>query len=99
MSSRLVYRYQFAADVDLDDVEASLLLALWGTESLHGEAQTRLDAAHTFDRRLRRCVIDATSAVGRDLCRLFTGYLRRELAEDQFSVKRMPVSHGSESAA
>lgn len=34
-----------------------LVLALLTTESLHGEAQTRLDAAHYFDADQRACVI------------------------------------------
>ncbi len=38
-----VYRYGFQPCVPLEEVEASLLLALMATESLHGEAQVRLE--------------------------------------------------------
>ena len=34
-----VYRYTFTPGVPLEDLEASLLLAILATESLHGEAQ------------------------------------------------------------
>ena len=44
-----LYRYTFKPDVPLEEVEASLLLAVLATESLHGEAQVRLDAAHFLD--------------------------------------------------
>ena len=72
-----LYQYTFAAEVPLEDVEAALLLALWGTESLHGVAQTFLDAGHYLDAAKRQCAIDAATPVGRCLNRLFAGFLRR----------------------
>lgn len=84
-----LYRYAFTDSVNMDDVEELLILAYFGAESLHGESQARLDAAHAFDRDQRSCVVDASTAVGRDINRLFTGYLRRELASNQFSVRRL----------
>ena len=87
-----VYRYRFQPCVDADDVESSLLLAIWGVESLHGETQTRLDAAHLFDAQKKSCVIDAGTEVGRTLNRLFLGYLQREYEEDAFTVTRVDVN-------
>jgi hypothetical protein len=84
-----IYRYSFDAEVPTEEVEASLLLAILATEGLHGEAQVRLDAGHCFDAALRRCVIDAGTAVGRDLNKLFTNFLRREFGEDSFQVERL----------
>ncbi|MEX1231114.1 MAG: hypothetical protein WEB58_12790 [Planctomycetaceae bacterium] len=84
-----VYRYEFQPDVPLDEVENSLLLAVMGAEALHGESQTRLDAAHLLDRDKRACVIDASPPVGRDLNRLFIGFLRREFGDDSFRVERI----------
>lgn len=87
--SREVYRYSFAAHVPLDEIEATLVLAIMGVESLHGEAQVRLDAAHFFDILRRACVIDAGTPVGRDLNRLFVGFVRREFGVDAFTVERI----------
>jgi hypothetical protein len=84
-----IYRYTFQDDASLEDVEASLLLAILATESLHGEAQVRLDAGHYFDPDRRACVIDAGTAVGKDVNRLFTGFLRREFGDDSFQVERV----------
>ena len=84
-----VYRYSFTPPIPLEDVEASLLLAILSAESLHGETQVRLDAAHFFDPDQRACVIDANTPVGRDINRLFVGYLRREFGEDVFTVERL----------
>ena len=87
-----LYRYIFTPDVPLEDLEVSLLLAVLSAESLHGEAQVRLDAAHFFDSNQRACVIDANTSVGRDLNRLFVGFVRREFGEDAFRVERITKS-------
>jgi hypothetical protein len=86
---QLLYRYAFNPDISIEEVEVSLLLALLAVESLHGETQTCLDTAHAFDAGKRACVIDATTAVGRDLARLFTGFLRREFGDTAFRVERL----------
>lgn len=84
-----VYRYHFAAPIPLEDVESSVVLALLSAASLHGESQVRLDAGHYFDLDQRACVIDAGTLVGRDLNKLFVGYLRREFGDDTFTVERV----------
>ncbi|MGN6547783.1 MAG: hypothetical protein ACTHK7_22225 [Aureliella sp.] len=84
-----VYRYRFSSDLPIEEVEASVVLAILATESLHGESQTRLDAGHYFDAEARSCVIDANTAVGRDFNRLFVGFIRREFGEDAFQVERV----------
>jgi hypothetical protein len=84
-----IYRYKFAPSVAFEEVESSLVLALMATESLHGESQVRLDAGHATDAFTRTCVIEASTAVGRDLNRLFVGFIRREFGEDAFQVERV----------
>ena len=88
-----LYRYAFTPGVPIEEVEASLLMAVLATESLHGEAQTRLHAAHYLDPAKRACVIDAGTPVGRDLNRLFTGFLSREFGADAFTVERVAEQH------
>lgn len=86
--SREVYRYEFEATVDLQEVETSLLLAIMSIESLHGESQAFLDIHHLWDAQQRVCVVDAGTEVGRNLNRLLIGYLRREFSPHQFRVTR-----------
>ena len=83
-----VYRYSFEKDVPLQDVEESLLLAVLAAECLHGESRVRLDAGYYLDKQTRACVVDASTDVGRDICRIFTGFLSREFGEDSFRVER-----------
>lgn len=90
--SRALYRYRCGPAVPPEEIEASLVLALLAAESLHGEAQVRLDAAHAFDAGRRACAIDAGTAVGRDLNRLFVGFLRREFGEEAFRVERITAA-------
>jgi hypothetical protein len=87
-----LYCYHFSTAVPLEEVESSLLLSLFGVESLHGESQTRLDAAHHLDHERRACEIDGATPVGRDLNRLFVGFLRREFGEDAFTVERVDAA-------
>ena len=84
-----LYRFEFTPDVPIEEIEASLLLSVLATESLHGEAQTRLDAAHFFDPERCSCVIDASTPVGRDFARLFTSFVNREFGADAFQVERV----------
>lgn len=84
-----LYRYHFADHVVAEEIEATLLLSLFALESLHGESQVRLDAAHHFDAQRRTCVLDAGTDVGRDFNRVFVGFLRREYGEDAFRVERL----------
>lgn len=92
----IAYRYLFRPGVSKEDVEASLLLALFAVEGLHGEAQTRLDAGHAVSGRFGACVVDATTPVGRDLAKVFTAFLRREFGEDSFRVERLEVAPSQE---
>jgi hypothetical protein len=93
-----LYRYAFTSEVPVKDIEASLLLAVVAAESLHGEAQVRLDAAHYLDPDRRACVIDAGTAVGRDFNRLFVGFIRREFGQDSFEVHRVNASPAAETS-
>ena len=92
-----VYRYTFATDIPSEETEATLVLALLAAESLHGEAQVRLDVAHHLDPDRHACAIDAGTDVGRDLNKLFTGFLRREFGEEAFKVERLGDREGAPS--
>lgn len=97
-----VYRYKFAPAISFAEIESSLVLAIMAAESLHGEAQVRLDAAHTVDADQRACVIDASTPVGRDLNRLFMGFVNREFGQDACDVEHVdtvPAKKSEEVAA
>lgn len=83
-----IYTFEFTDSVPLKEVEATLLLAIMGTESIHGSAQVRLDTGHYLDASKRCCVIDGATEAGKDLCRLFVGYLTNEYGEGSFRVSR-----------
>lgn len=86
------HRYAFSSQTDMADVDAALLLALWGVESLHGEPHAHLETRYLLDEVNRLCIVEAKNSVGRDFSRLFQGYLSRELGEDAFTVSRVDVN-------
>jgi hypothetical protein len=87
--SKEVYRYSFGKDVPLQDVEESFLLAVLAVECLHGQARVRLDAGYYLDKPKRACVVDASTPVGQDINKIFTGFCIREFGEDSFKVERV----------
>jgi len=89
---RSVYRYRFTRSVSMQEVEQSLLLAILAVECLHGASPVRLDARYSLTEEKRACVIDATTGVGEDLNRIFTGFVIKEFGEDAFSVRRIATA-------
>lgn len=87
--SHAAHHFVFDPGIAFEDIEASLLLAIFAAESLHGEAQVRLDLAYAVDPEQRTCVIDATTAVGQDVNRVFIGFVLREYGPESFTVQRV----------
>jgi hypothetical protein len=94
-----LYRFEFTDAVPAAEIETTLVLSLFAVEALHGESQTRLDAGHAFDAKKRSVVIDASTAVGRDLNRIFIGFLSREFGAGSFRVERVHRSPQPEPVA
>jgi len=97
---RQICKFTFRPEVPVAEVESSLLLAVVGIESLHGDTRVRLELQHVLDPESGTCVIDATTEVGRDLTRLFTGYLQREFGAEAFVVLQIdgtanPADHSA----
>lgn len=86
--SREIYRYTFAEKVPFSEIEESMLLTTMAVESLHGRTSLCLDAAFTMDAKKRTVAVDACTTVGRDIARIFTGYLTRQFGEELFKVER-----------
>ena len=84
-----IYRYTFGPMARMQDVEEALLLAVLAVESLHGQSRVRMDASYCVDAEKRAAVIDASTPVGRDLCRIFTGFAIREFGEAAVKVRRI----------
>ena len=65
-----VVRYTFSQSVSMREAEETLLLAVLAVESLVGESTVRLDASFSVDTSQSACVIDASTDVGRAICRV-----------------------------
>ena len=84
-----LYRYDFSDEACLREVEKSLRLAVLAAAILHGEVLVRIDVDCDFDPIWRVCVIDARTPPGRDLNRLFAGFLLHRLGGQSFAVSRV----------
>ena len=82
------YRYQFSENVDLRDVEDTLLLSVLAVEGIHGEARVRMDAHYEVDKAVRTVAIDSRTEVGRHLNAVFTSFVIREFGPGAFSLQR-----------
>jgi len=87
-TDKTTYRYVFKRHLDINDVQDTLTLAILGAENLHGRSRLRLGGWWRLDRQRRTCLIDASTPVGEDIAKLFTGYLGKEFGETAFTVRR-----------
>ncbi len=83
-----VYRYIFSSELPLEEIEATLILAIVGAEALHGETALQLASCYELNSVERNCVVDAETPAGHDLNRLFAGFLLREFGPSSFDIRR-----------
>ena len=86
------YRYRIAPTVPFSEVEESLLLAIVAGECLHGSSRARLETSYCTDQETRACVLDASTEVGMDIARIFTGLITKEFGEDAFKIEKVDAT-------
>jgi membrane-bound lytic murein transglycosylase B len=83
-----IQKYSFSDAKQFASVQTTLLLAIWATESIYGEAVVRLDTSHVIDEAAWTVEIDRSTRVGWTLNKLFVGFLVREYGPGAFQVER-----------
>lgn len=94
-----VFRFSFDSRIALGDAEASLLLAAVTAEGLFGETAVRIDFDYFADAPRRALLIDASTAVGIAIVRMFTRLLTREFGGASFEVRRVAAPRAGSAAA
>lgn len=89
------YRFEFSNKIEPSDIDDLLHLAIFSASSIHGESATLLDVRYRFESGGRTCIIDASTAIGREVARIFTGYIAEEFDEGGFSIQRMKRQEAS----
>jgi len=84
-----VYRYRFRTDVDLRDVEDTLLLSILAADGLFGEARARMDVAYAVDPSIHTIIVDASTDVGQAVSAVFTAFVLREFGRHAVDVRRV----------
>lgn len=85
--SKEVYCYHFHRECPAREIEETIRLAVLAAECLHGPSRVRLEASYCMDEEQNACVIDASTDVGRDIARFFTGFAISEFGEESFTVR------------
>lgn len=88
MRIQQTYKYRFDQTVPAQELEDTFMLALIAVESLHGRSRVRMECCFKLDKEDRTCRIDATSQLGSDLARIFTGFATREYGEEAVMINR-----------
>jgi hypothetical protein len=87
-----IYSYEFGPSVSMRDARRSLQQAALTAEILHGIEAVRMDGDRRLSQSLRVCQIDGSTAAGRDIARLFTGFLTRQYGPGAFKVSRIEAN-------
>lgn len=85
------FQYCFHKSVEMAEAEATLLVAMIAVEGLHGSSAVRMHGRYNFEPKQRMCEIDAGSAVGCDLNRIYVGFLQREFGPAAFTVQQANI--------
>jgi hypothetical protein len=78
----------FAPGVSMDEVSATLDLAVLAAQSLYGVERLQLDADWHVDAAARTVAVDTAPAAGRTLAMILLGYVRREFGDAAVRVTR-----------
>jgi hypothetical protein len=81
------YHYRIKGGLPIEIVGELLFLAALAVESLHGRSALRMDGVFRLHKARRTCLINASTPVGRDIARVFTGLLTRLIGERSFKVR------------
>ncbi len=83
------YKYRFDQTVQAQDLEDTFMLALLAVESLHSRSRVRMEGQFKIDKNNCTFIIDAATTVGRDLARIFTGFVTCEYGDHAVHIKRI----------
>ena len=86
---RNIFRYRFKDDLDPQEIEESLLLAVLAVEGIHGRCAVRLAGTFYFDREKHACVIDGSTEIGQHVAGIFTGFLQKQFGDEAFQIERL----------
>jgi hypothetical protein len=84
--TRTTYHFTFAAAVPMDAVEDALLLAAIAADAVADERDSARRTTHILDDKSGTCVIDARTAAGAVLVRVFFAYVSVMLGLRAFRV-------------
>jgi hypothetical protein len=85
------FRFVFHADVPLDEVELTLLLATFAAEGLFGIPRVAMECRYELDDAKRTIELKADSEVGVTVAQIFAGLMLKEFGEGSFRVENIKL--------
>ena len=92
---RKVYRFRFSSKVPPRRAEETLFLAFFAAEGIHGVRRVRRESGYLFDRKTRTCVVEASTAVGDTVVRVYSRLLDLEFGEGSYRVESVVTEAAS----
>ena len=83
------YRYRFSEDIDIQDAEDTLRLALVAAEGIFGRTRIRMDAWYAVDETINVIIVDASTLVGMTVNLIFTAFITVEFGSGEFDVRQV----------
>ena len=93
------FRFEFAADVDVAEVQGSLGLSLLAAEGLHGGAKVRTDVAYSVDPVRSEIHVSGRGVTLDHVVQIFTSLLTHEFGREAFRIRREPSAEPTAAAA
>ncbi|MPZ48901.1 MAG: hypothetical protein GEU75_06265 [Dehalococcoidia bacterium] len=87
---REIVRFKFSAEVDHDEIEDDICLAIFCAECLYGKPRIRLEVGgFLVSNDGSCCVLDVRGQAGEDAARIMSGLCTARVGDGAFKVERV----------
>jgi len=83
-----VCRFEFKKEMDREEVEVRVALAILAAERVFGKPKVRISAGYLISEDGSQAVVDVSTQVGEFVAEIFTGMLIKRLGDTGFVVDR-----------
>ena len=86
-----ILKFAFKGELDTDEIEADLALAIFAAECIYGKPRVRLETRYVVGLGGRTCVMEVSGAAGESAARVFTGLSSARHGEEAINISRHHV--------
>ena len=86
-----ILKFAFQGELDADDIEADLALAIFAAECIYGRPRVRLETRYVVGLGGQTCVMEISGAAGESAARVFAGLASARHGEEAIDISRHQV--------